>query len=456
MRKWRGAPRKVLAFLPFLLCSIHISAAPSTVHRSVVSVEIITDETTFLFRKESDVFLRTGKNVSLPAVPIDPKLIKALAIAISRPALISPDPANLGITQDVLKSHAEDWAEHSGYVGETSNAHQKEFLIASFSDLSLVRKVLPGVLNTRWTDDGAWVRFSVKFSNGSNVSGSSDQLPPFMLPWKMDINGHKVSNFNAQISQAIAALLPEDAQNRERLKGTGFDQHLQSAMMDAIRGRWKEIGANDIAGDALAQIRKHYVIRRSEVSPFRSLVVYSAFDKEQSIKDNLHVDAWRANFPENLAEAAVFPMVNDSPAGVDSFLSNAPKYEAMVLGNEWIIRSLRAHTDMGAWLYFVENASCSEKALKIFTADMHLLGRDELAQDVAEHRKEVALLNYYGNQIFLFPDHHAILWRWESKPYREPFSWPAASVVTERCSDYNTSTEGCAGRVLDTNGNLVR
>jgi hypothetical protein len=455
MKKRLGICRKALVFLPILLCSIHISAAPPTVHRSVVWVEIITDETTFLFRKGSGGFLRVGKNASLPAAPIDSKLIKALVIAISRPALIAPDPANLGITQDVLKSHADDWAEHSGYVGETSDAHQKEFLIASFSDLSLVRKVLPGVLNARWTDDGAWVKFSVRFSDGSNVIGSSDQLPPFMLPWKMDINGHKVSNFNAEISRAIAAVLPADAQNQERLKGTGFDQHLQRAMMTAVRSRWKEIGADDLAGDALAQIRKTYVVKRSEVSPFRSLAFYSSFDKEQPIKNNLHVDARRTNFPENLVDAAVFPMANDSPVGVNLFLSHAAKYEAMVLGNEWIMRSLHTHPDMGAWLYFIEDSSCSEKALKVFTADMHLLGKDELAHEVAEHREDVALLNYYGNQILLFPDHHAILWRWETRPYREPFTWPAASVKTEYCSDYNTSTEGCVGRVLDPNGNLV-
>ena len=60
-------------------------------------------------------------------------------------------------------------------------------------------------------------------------------------------------------------------------------------------------------------------------------------------------------------------------------------------------------------LHFSEGRSLTDKALRIMTADMHLLGRDDLAQEVAVHRDDVALLNYYGSELILFSDHHAIV-----------------------------------------------
>ena len=98
--------------------------------------------------------------------------------------------------------------------------------------------------------------------------------------------------------------------------------------------------------------------------------------------------------------------------------------------------SLKKHGDLGAWLMFVRDTSMSDKAMRIFSSDMHDLGRDDLAREVSEHRSEVVLLNYYGNYLIIFPDHHAIIWRWGK--YRDLFSWPADTLKTERCEDYAT------------------
>ena len=96
----------------------------------------------------------------------------------------------------------------------------------------------------------------------------------------------------------------------------------------------------------------------------------------------------------------------------------------------------------------------SEKAMKIFAADMHDLGRDDLAQEVSAHRTEIADLSYYGNEVLLFPDRHAILWRWD--PNRDLFGWPASNVKTQRCTDYPTLNVGCSVAVVDPDGQLEK
>jgi hypothetical protein len=152
--------------------------------------------------------------------------------------------------------------------------------------------------------------------------------------------------------------------------------------------------------------------------------------------------------------ATVFPFEGGDAIGIDTFLQEGQRYERIVLDNPWIMVSLKKHPDLGAWLIFVKDVSMSEKAMRIFAADMHAHGRDDLAQEVSAHRAEIADLSYYGDEVILFPDHHAILWRWD--PNRELFGWSASEVKTQQCTDYPTLDVGCAAAVVSTDGKLER
>jgi hypothetical protein len=173
-------------------------------------------------------------------------------------------------------------------------------------------------------------------------------------------------------------------------------------------------------------LRNRYVVKRSEVSDHQSLTFGEHRKDGVFPETSLQADVRLTTFPKNLVVATVFPVHDGSVEGVDTFLRLGNQYERIVLTNPWLMKSLQAHTELGAWLYFVQDASFSEKAMRLFTADMHELGRDDVALQVEGHRKDVVLLNYYGNQLFLFPDHHAIVWRWGA--YRELFTWPASSL----------------------------
>lgn len=380
--------------------------------------------------------------------------VRRLVQALHAPALRTPDLENLGITSAWLEQYADKAAKGTGTLGEMNDERQQAFFRRSFTDLNLVKKLLPQIIGSTWTDDGVWVHVTVKFASGETWTAETQALTPFTLPWSCKVAGRTMRTYNAEISRTVAALMPEGTVERYRISGEGLEELIRRAVDDNIQTQWKMIGAEDKAGYALDLLRKRYTIRRSEVSNYTGLTFGTEPRSGAPQETNLQADVRQASFPKNLTVAAVFPLRQGKAIGLETFLQNGSKYESLVLTNTWIMESLRTHSDLGAWLHFDQDASFSEKAMRIFTADMHQLGRDDLVQEVAGHRDKVALLNYYGNELILFPDHHAIVWRWDQS--RELFKWPSSSLNTDECTDYNTLNEGCVAAVIKPDGSLQK
>jgi hypothetical protein len=380
--------------------------------------------------------------------------IVALLRALRAPSIKSPELVNLGITQEWLASHAEDIATRMGSLGEPNDVRQQQFFKRSFEDPALVKKLLSGIIDARWTDDSVWIHVKVKFADGKQWQAETTSLTPYVLPWTRTEGGRTSQTYNSDLSRAVAELLPLNAINRNRLDGTSFADRVVSAVANAVKQRWQEIGAEDEAGGALATLRKRYEVRRTEVSDHIGLTHGPDRYSNSPHETSLQADVREKEFPTNLVVGAVFPFEKGSPAGVNDFMRIGNKYERLVLENSWVMASLRSHPDLGAWLVFVRDASMSEKAMRMFAADMHALGREDLIDEVSAHRYDVSLLNYYGNELILFPDHHAIIWRWGK--YRELFSWPSSSIKTQICENYPTVTEGCTAAVVDAQGQLQR
>jgi hypothetical protein len=374
--------------------------------------------------------------------------VMALVRALTAPVMSSPSLSNLGITRPWLTAHAGDAAKHFGNLGAPNDKRQQEFLRTSFTDLALIEGVLPHVVGASWTDDGVWVHVVVRYSSGRTVSAETMNQPAFMLPWTSSSDGKKTRTYNADISRAVAKLLPNGAVNKDRLQGRGLMDQIVFEMGGSIKQRWQQIGAEDRAGDALAILREKYIIHRSDVSMLNDL----HFGPSPAGAEALQADVRLASFPENLVVATVFPLEDGKAIGLNNFLGDGDRYERIVLDNPWIMASLRKHRDRVAWLIFVKDSSMSDKAMRIFTSDMHALGRDDLAQEVSAHRLEVAVLSYFYDVLIVFPDHHAIVWRWDTK--YNLFEWPISEIKTDRCTDYNTLDEGCSAAVVAPNGEL--
>lgn len=394
---------------------------------------------------------------STPALSQDaiaPSEVSALVKAVGSPALLKPELANLGISSAWLAERAANAARTVGSLGEPNDTRQQEFFRRSFTDITMIGTMLPRIVGTSWTDDPVWVRVKIQFADGKTWTAETRNQASFMLPWTVQRNGESFKTFNADIPRAVATLLPKGAVNREGIAGAGLDNSIVRAIEPTIKRQWQQIGAEDQAGRALTVLRQNYAIRRSEVSDHISLSFGPDSYDSSNKQTNLQADVGRQSFPTNLVVATVFPIENGHAVGLDSFLRSGDKYEQIVLLNPWLMASLNKHRDLGAWHMFVKDASMSDKAMRIFSSDMHDLGRDDLAREVSQHRSDVALLNYYGSYMILFPDHHAVIWRWGK--YRDLFSWPAATLKTERCERYPTVTEGCVAAQIDSSGHLLK
>jgi len=421
---------------------------PSTISVAYNSIRVIPRS-----NPETDDHLQpNAQSSSLCQDTLKKDDVMALIRALTAPSIHSPSLANLGITPAWLAEHSGDAAKHFGNLGEPKDEKQQAFIRKSFTDLSLISQTIPRVMKSGWTDDPVWVHILVRFANGKTIQAETTNQPSFMLPWALKAYGREFHTYDANISRAVARLLPDGSVNRERLQGSDLMDEIVFQMDSSIRQKWKEIAAEDRAGDALDHLREKYVIRRMEVSDNISLHFGPA--RPESAMEELQVDVLRPGFPKNLLVATVFPLHDGQAVGLDSFLHNGGQYENLVLDNPWVMDSLKRHQVLGAWLVFVLDASMSEKAMKVFAADMHDLGRDDLAQEVSAHRTEIADLSYYGDEVLLFPDHHAILWRWD--PNRDLFGWSAATVKTQRCTDYSTLNVGCSAAVVDRDGHLEK
>jgi hypothetical protein len=402
-----------------------------------------------LIRRDQHLFQRSWHTANglTGSDEVAESTIEALVRALQSPTFTAPNVTNLGITPSWLAKEASEDPKPTSDRMDVSNEKQRAFFQRSVTDMSIVEKLLPGVVAERWTDDGAWVHISIVFSDGTQWKAETTALPPFMLPWVSTVSGRTTRTYNADISRAVADLLPPGTVNKDRLAGVGLGRLISSAVEQSVRPEWDRIHAEAQAGPDITVLREHYIIRRSQVSSYQNLV-------SNWLGTSLQADVRLKSFPENLVVALIVPLQEQQGPEIAPFLQSGEKYESLVLSNPWLMKSLRKHPDLGAWLYFVSDASFSEAAMQVFIADMHEVGRDDIVAEVEGHRREVALLNYYGNQLIIFPDKHAIVWRWGAN--RELFSWKASSLTPKRCSAYNTVTEGCVGAVITSSGELLK
>ncbi len=83
-------------------------------------------------------------------------------------------------------------------------------------DLNLIANVLPGLFGYDITDILLFCKVEIVFDHGSKLSAESYSYYPFMLPWSM--KGERFT-YNADISRAVAALLPAESVNKSKLAG---------------------------------------------------------------------------------------------------------------------------------------------------------------------------------------------------------------------------------------------
>ena len=140
--------------------------------------------------------------------------VNSLVSAVLAPPIETLSLRSLGVTDDWLhKLATEELARYEKERGKLTAGEEGLFL-AGFHDRQLVRSSIVGIPPT---DTSANVQVTVLFDCGAPLLVTSSSQDGFMVPWVISRSGRNQTTFNADISRAIARIVPEDFMNRNRL-----------------------------------------------------------------------------------------------------------------------------------------------------------------------------------------------------------------------------------------------
>ena len=142
---------------------------------------------------------------------VDPASIENLVAALRQPAVLKPDAGDLGIDQAWLDANAIPAAlKNSGDFLEAA-PNQQALYRRAFTDLNIIQKVVPSLYDYIKFDDYPSARIVVTFQDGSSVCATTRSYYLLMLPWEVVSGDHTDRTYNADLSRAVAALLPKQA-----------------------------------------------------------------------------------------------------------------------------------------------------------------------------------------------------------------------------------------------------
>jgi hypothetical protein len=395
---------------------------------------------------------RGGKYLS-NGQPVSTLQVQSLAAALSAAPLTGPDMTNFGITYEWLASKVESqWPRARARTTETT-ASQEKFFKKSYTDLYLVANLLPNLFISMIFDLFPYCKVEIVFDDGSKLSAESYSYSVFMLPWSMKGRG---MTYNADISRAVASLLPAESVNKSTLAGDELASEVTYAVMHSIEREWNLLGSEEHAGEALKTLRTAYEVITAELTPYlqREYGTYAYFDALEEI--DLHATVRRCNFPSNVTDALVLRYSDKKVEGVDEFLKSAAKYEDLALSVPWLNGYIRDNPHAAVRISYIHSKSFGDMAMGVFAADMKRLGREDLIEQVKSQQAGIALLlindTYTESHWLLFPDKHMMLWRYAGSS--RLLKWmPKDFRKGEReCSD---SFIMCSGREIAVEGMLA-
>ncbi|HWG18935.1 MAG TPA: WG repeat-containing protein [Terracidiphilus sp.] len=405
------------------------------------------DSTVFIQRDQAG-YIRAGK-------PIDPRFVDALVSALQAPLIPKPDLANLGITQSWLNKEAGLQETRSYGQANATTPGQKALFEKSFTDIRLISRLVPELFQNWHTDDNPGARVEIVFDNGEKLTAYSSSQFAYMLPWC--VGPDKKASYNVAISRAVSALLPDKTVNKDRLAEDDLAKELNEAVVSSIETEYNLRGAEDMAGQALAQLRQKYHVTSAEIDPWlRPEYGPQKYDKDAE-EVNLHVSLVKASFPAKVSDAVTLEDVKGNVLGIDQFLSTASNYENLVLSVPWLKQYIREHPKVHFRITYVHDSSFGDEALRTFSGDMEKRERLDLIEKVLAQQKEIALVlvgtTYAESYWLIFPDKHMLLWR-----YAGPgglLKWNPKDFGEGECADFGIVSGGCSGREVTADGNLI-
>jgi hypothetical protein len=474
----------LLPFLPLALFCLSCPAYPQT--RVVLRIEITSkrsglggrrdvarkldgagkgepDSTDLVIHREGDAYYLDDKDAKI----VDASLIAVLVKALTAPA--NPDISldGLGVTPTWLKANASSVAHH---LAETRvvNGHpvHEAMLESSFADPATMEKVVPRLFDNRYYfcfDCRHYLQsvvVHVTFDNFTSLEARSSSQFPYMLPWRLTGNPTPASAFNADISRAIAALMPENSSNRSRLSGENLAMELGRSVLMDVEHQAQLLEVESKTGGTLAALRSRYTVEQASIGDYGDPALRKP-ERTEPEGSALSLRLQPPELPHVFQDEVVLSYVNGNVVGTDEFLQEAPPFEKLVLSVPWLVRYKQENPRVQLRLAFFHNASLSDDALEVFAADMREVGRDNLLPKVNAEKERIALF-IAGNGAeesdwLVFPDRRMILWRyWQTPIYGKPslLKFELANFDAKPCARLKNNFLHCVGAEISPEGIL--
>lgn len=347
--------------------------------------------------------------------------ITRLIEAIDEPPLPTPTLANLGMTDNWLglTSRTALAAWYPYYVGpEHLDANQQRYFYAAFADPAVasawVSEWSSGGLLV--TDDYPSADVQLTWADGSSYKMSSESQWVFMVPWAVGSSSGK--NYNADISRAIAALLPSDALNRPRLAGDTLEfKYTDWLILFHLRDGLDSIEARDVFGDQLAPIARYFTIKKMQ----NGLISSDDLNGGLSIVHGQTSVQLRLQDPSQPPNVSVYMSLwtqGNRLNNVPQAVSIAKDYAARVLSVPWLRSYLSQNRDWSAEIRVVQDRSITPQLRDSLLTDLRGHGKTELADALQPLISQTVYLYLNGperaySRWFVLPHQRMLLWNYQ-------------------------------------------
>src|SRR5271155_3269710 len=227
-------------------------APPMMKGKASQSPDANPNRTELAIRKEGDAYKLNGQAV-------DPNLIASLVSVLTVPANPELNLDDLGVTPAWLKEHAVSVAQRISETTFIGREHVPQAALEStFADPVVMDKIVSELFDRRHyhcfdcIHSLFQVIVAVTFDDGSKLSASFSSEFPFMLPWRLA----NATAYNAGISRAVAALMPDKSANRSLLLAENLDIQLGRAAI----GHARDLDVERRTGGTCDALRTKYAI----------------------------------------------------------------------------------------------------------------------------------------------------------------------------------------------------
>jgi hypothetical protein len=356
---------------------------------------------------------------------IDPSTIQEFVRSLDEPLLKEISLENLGLTQDWLNANAEAAFLERFKDGITDiSSTQKTLFEDKFRNLNFMQHVVQTYYSSIWTDDYPKLSLSIRLGARA-VQLTSAEQHQFMIPWTIVENGETKESFNANISRAIAAMLPANAMHKSRLAGKNLRYALSEKLLWALRDEWAILTTEAKMPNDIQKVRENYRVEKSDVGCIASIDVDGA------------CPSWNAKLrstalPSNYAIGVSLPYENGHLPGLAFFEERIPGYSQLAASVPWFRQYLEHHPGAEAQIRFVVDRSLSKRATCKLLEDLRKHDKDALAKRIEKETGESVFVEvseekHNWSRWVIFPNGDMLLWHFQGD---SALDFPATKFVS--------------------------